>query len=312
MRKKVIIGVVTALLLSACGVVDNDRESAELSRKAFSGFKLIKSGKCDEGLSLLRLGERAGQTDALLFLAHLYDQGKCVPLNPTRAFQLGKQVADQNVGVGGFLLGFFYLNGRGVAKNEAKATDIFQETVLYMGLSASDTRRDSASTYLFKRPVPGLLKRQLDWIDDVENGNAKRQYKEAIALLSQPPVTRNRLKMAWHWLHKAAKGGDANASYRLGRAYDEGLFESSYRLRAYYYFREAAERDHVEAQIKMAKLIERGLFNEPRPLRVYYWLLRAQKNGANVAADIARLKRTFTDTDIFIVNKWWTESISSP
>jgi len=311
MRKIAFIGIVAVLLASACVNVVDDKESTKLARKAIAGFQLIENGKCEEGLPLLLAGERAGQIDALLYLAHFHDLGKCVPQNPTRAFQLAEQVNARNVGTGGFLLGFFYLNGRGVEKNEAKATNVFQEAVLYMGLFDSATRRDLALSYLFKRSVPKLLKQQLDWIDNVENGTTKRQYQEAISLLSANPSSR-RLKMAWHWLHKAAKGGETNASYRLGRAYDDGLFEDSYQHRSYLYYREAAQHNHVDAQIEMAKLHEKGLFDEPRPLRAYYWLLRAQKNGANVAEDIVRLEKTFTDPEKFVVNKWLTKDSSPP
>lgn len=311
MRKKIITGVVTALILSACGIVDNDKKPFEIALEAVAGFKLIENGKCDLGLSLLRLGEHAGQNNAPLYLAHFNAIGKCVPRNPERAFRLAAQAYDEYAGTGGFLLGYFYLNGLGVAKDQAKAAFVFREAVLYWGLLDSDFRREIASKNLFNRPVPDLLERQLDWMDEVENGPAERKYQEAIALLSPNPSP-NQLRMVKHWLRDAVIGGVANAAYRLAQYYDNGLFGAPDQFRAYYYFREAARGDHVDAQLEMAKRLEKGLFVESKPLWAYYWLRRAQKNGAKVDADTTRLEKTFTDPEKFVVNDWLTKGDPGP
>jgi len=70
-----------------------------------------------EAVEYYRQLAEKGNTEAQLILASLYDEGKCVPKNDAKAFQLRLQAAELNNGQACYLVGSALVTGDGVEKN---------------------------------------------------------------------------------------------------------------------------------------------------------------------------------------------------
>jgi len=151
-----------------------------------------------------------------------------------------------------FMLGLFYLEGRGVQQNTARATSQFKlaakqghaHAQFSLGLMYDEGRGDiiknekMAEHWLSKAAMQGLADAQYSlgliasankqdekavkwWLKAAAQKHAKAQHNLAISYLTGKGVQANRDKAA-QWFIKEAEHGDPQTQFNLGRLYSEG------------------------------------------------------------------------------------------
>lgn len=82
----------------------------------------------------------------------------------------------------------------------------------------------------------------------------------------------------------AAKAGDADAQYRLGMAFYEGIGIERHSIRAFNWWLSAATHEHGRAQAMVAFAFEVGAGVKPNLLEAAYWAMLSEHNGNETGA----------------------------
>ncbi len=126
------------------------------------------------------------------------------------------------------------------------------------------------------------------WIPLARDGNAEAQFRLGW-LYENGLGTKQNPFITAQWYRQAAAQGHSSAQYKLGRMSFLGWGMPHDDIKAAFYFLEAANKGHAKAQYSMAILFQNGL-GVPKDLRkARYWFGRAIENGFDGPYKAARV-----------------------
>jgi TPR repeat protein len=209
-----------------------------------------------EAIRWYRRAIEAGDPWSAIDLAELYYRGEDVAKDDGEVFQLFEQalrLAQQKrrtgaVGAAAVPLGVVYSDGVGVAKNPAKAVEVWR-------LAAGDGNLDG---YL-KLGVAygegeGVAKDESKAVEyyhaAAKEGLSGAAYNLAIMIYFGRGVQQNH-KVARDWFERAAEQGIPDAMYNLGVMFENGEGGTKSPVKAAEWYRKAADLGHVDAKSRL-------------------------------------------------------------
>ncbi len=266
--------------------------------------KAISESGCAEELDHLSQDIDEGEKFALLFLGDEYESGSsCLPQDAAKAAELYRIAVDNGVEAAQPLLGYLYLNGLGVPRDAAQAQYWFKRTALSQVGLPDELRLSVPKATLGRRGVPEELKKELQWVREVEEGDAARQFELALQLRDGSGLPQDR-EVAFDWARQAADKGLVEASYELAQWYISGAYGEKDAKRGLLWLEEAARADYVPAQVDLGLRFATGEEVKRNPIAAYVWLRRAQAGGADVAAALGELDTALSDDDKAVAGEW--------
>ena len=200
-------------------------------------------------------------------------------------------------------IGFFYENGLGVDKDEAKAAEQYklgadagQASSLYRlalmneeGRGVKEKNEAEALNLLYTAARGGLPAAQLA---------LGERYRAGKSGLQQDPVA------AQAWFERAAQAGDVNAQLQLGNMYERGETGAQNFKAASELYLEAAKKNSPVAMFQLADMMEKGRGMTKDYIKAYGFLLACTKMlpaddnlGKQAAEKLASLKKDMTADD---------------
>ena len=244
---------------------------------------------CDDVVRFSRDTSRLA-LDELLALGQAYDQGRCVQRDYTRAYGIYRRTAERGSPFAALRLGYLYVNGLGVERDEEKARYWFRSQALATFHQRDPMLDALLSIAFFGGPIPEMMRREVERAREEANGPPEvtmRNYRDLLAGRGVFPAR----ERALGWLYMAVEKDHPEAFYDLATRHlsGNGVFKSevSYQV----YLREAARRNHAGAQKEL------GLFylqSNPDTVRIHdalVWLLRARRNGLDVTDHVQAAER---------------------
>ena len=111
-----------------------------------------------------------------------------------------------------------------------------------------------------------------------ETGHAEAQFRLGVMYLNGLGVTKDP-QQAIYWLEKAALQGSVGGQYTLARFYLQDRSGSRDEALALQWFQRLAERGYVPAQYQLGMMYERGRGTDKDLLKARQWIQRAAENG---------------------------------
>ena len=252
-------------------------------------YESLEKGDCRTAVSLLEKKEAEGEPSALGSFGELYETGRCVDRDLARAAEYYQVAHDKGPSLVSARLGYLYLRGLGVEKDEERARKLFRQTALDMIILSPEWREGLLEAVMGERGVPPELRAELDWIQNVESGSPHDWYESALQIREEGGGDEIYEQAARKLLAKASLEDDRDAQYELGLWHLEDVAPGEPPFRALSYFSDAAEQGHHEAQKELALLHESGDLGRVRNYMAYYWLVRAREGGLKVEEELERI-----------------------
>ncbi len=180
--------------------------------------------------------------DAAMTLAKIYITGFHVPRNPPEAKHWYLKADEFGFVPASHIVGQIYENGYAGEKNLQKAVTFFKKA--------------------------GIV------------GYAPSEYELGVIYYNGGDGVAQDKKLAAEWLYQAAKRGNANALYAVGRMYDLGDTLPADPQKAVVYYKEAALKGQPDAQNALGLLFYTGEIVGKDPAIARKWFLQAAKGGS--------------------------------
>lgn len=242
---------------------------------AFYNAMDSEPAKQAEAFAVAKQAATAGNPEAALLVAIMYERGISVPENQVEALYWYQQ-ASMNP-VTGFILGTYYSEGKGLGKDIQKGKDLLQQAAdggfSYAGLNLAILQQQNGEAFL-----PELNKAK-------NEGNSKAGILLADYYLLQAndPQKMNEAREIYQYL---ANKGDRDAQLKLAFLYDRGLGGEANIERAEQLYTESAEQGQPLAQFLLGHLYQMGrIGKEPdyNAAKKWYEMAKKQYNPAAVA-----------------------------
>ncbi len=298
-----VIFVVGAVLSHPLYAQDGGGAEALQDWQAVARKAIAESG-CAEELDHLSQDIDEGNKMALLYLGRRYESGSsCLPQDAAKAAELYRIALDNGVEAAQPLLGYLYLNGLGVPRDAAQAQYWFKRTALSQVGLPDELRLSVPKVILGRRGVPEELKKELQWVREVEEGDAARQFELALQLRDGSGLPQDR-EVAFDWAAQAARKGLVEAAYELARWHISGAYGEKDIKEGLRWMERAARTDYVPAQRDLGLRLATGEEVKRNPIAAYVWLSRAQAGGADVAAALRELDTALSGDDKAVAGEW--------
>ncbi|WHN65509.1 tetratricopeptide repeat protein [Cysteiniphilum sp. QT6929] len=95
----------------------------------------------------------------------------------------------------------------------------------------------------------------------------------------------NNIDKAVDYIQYSAATGYAEAQFKLGLMYFQGLGVQSNPAVGFYWIEKAAKNDYAEAQIYLAYMYKKGIGVSTNLFKSNYWLRQARANGIDLSLD---------------------------
>jgi hypothetical protein len=162
------------------------------------------------------------------------------------AFMWFSKAAEKNNEYGLYGLAICYEEGKGVAKNEAKALEYYKKAG---NLKCAGALIDLGNHFF--AGTLGLEKSERDavlcWKQAAQLGDKLGQYKYGACYLNGIGLIQND-QQAFEWFRKSAKQGFAAAQYKLGCCFLDGIGTQQDFKAAYQWLTKAEDQGHKEAK----------------------------------------------------------------
>lgn len=159
-------------------------------------------------------------TNAQGLLASMYRQGKGVEKNTTKAIEIYKQLANNDVILAQNILGSLYKSGVDTKVNYTKAIKFFKMAA--------------------------------------KQGDAKALFQLGTLYYAGKGVTQD-INRAITFYKKSAEKGNKEAQFNLGNIYREGKNTPKDYTKAFQYYRESAKQNFTPAQFNLARMYKEGI-----------------------------------------------------
>ena len=250
--------------------------------------RALINGNCETALDLIRAAQ--GTKDALadVSMGRLREFGACVPQDVERAMELYLSAAQQELREAYPLIGYMYLKGRGTPPDPDKAKFWFRGAAISLANIPRRQRLIFLQLRMLDRTIPIELKREVDWVNALEDGDAEALFEVALRARDGNGMPRN-VRAAITWLFDASRKGFVKARYEIAQMAFSGKYDSPLLKSGMVHLFFAAEAGYVPAQVELGLRFEAGQGAKQWDYAALVWLLKAQANGADVNEAIGRI-----------------------
>jgi len=234
-----------------------------------------------EAFDMLSKAVENGQTEAMLGLAALYEQGLGVGRDHTKAFEWYKKAAEAGLPAGYYQMGMAYESGKGVTANRDEAVKAFTKAA---ELKVPEAPYKLAALALAGVPPKPDDKAALQYLKSGGLAGPKAMetlgnfYENGVGLA--PNFTE-----AFNWYKKAADSGLPEAIFRVGTCYETGLGVTANAKEAISYFQKAADLKMAPAAYKLAAIHLGGQLIPADQKKAVDYMHQAVTNGHAPAAN---------------------------
>ncbi len=247
------------------------------------GAALVEGVGCEQdavrGIKCLERAAAHGCGDAYGYLGEMYISGNFVPVNKEEGIRCLERAGECGCADAYEILGDMYAAGDAVEKNSAKAIEYY-ELARKGGSSAGESKANE-----LKRRREDFFERGLA-LEDTVPTEAFRAYAISCAMGYIPAKrklaacyeygvgTKTDRYAAYYWYENAAKDGDEEALFDLGRCFAEGIGVAfNYKKAINMLMRSSADPKIVKESIiklleRKKKKLTRGMFS--RAMRLLY------------------------------------------
>ena len=172
--------------------------------------------------------------------------------------EAAKTAAEQGYNEEQLLLGFMYVLGAGVPKDDAKAVHWFRKAAEQGNIQAHSYLSFLYANYIgFGIPEDDAKAVYLHWYRKAtEQGDAWAQYNLGLMYANGEGVPEDDAK-AMHWYRKAAEQGHASAQHFLGQMYSNGVGVPGDDIKAIHWYERAAYQGHARAMYDLGVMLFR-------------------------------------------------------
>lgn len=184
-------------------------------------------------------------------------------------------------------LGNMYFEGNGVKKDYVRAFELFKniaeqdvdpEKMLDSDISVMFSKFKLATMYEFGLEVEKDAMEAIKWYQKT----AEQGFCEALLHIGNMYMTGKGVKQddvqAFEWTKKSAEAGDALAAFNLGLMYENGRGVERDCEKAFRWYREAAWKKLLQAQFNLGICYYKGLGVEQDFKQAEHWFGKAFKN----------------------------------
>ncbi|WP_133140780.1 tetratricopeptide repeat protein [Legionella genomosp. 1] len=241
--------------------------------------------KQEQAFETARREARNGNSEAALLLGMMYDRGIAVSPNQYEALYWYQQATTNPVSA--FILGTYFTEGNGVAKDTEKGRALLQESA-DAGFSYA-----SLNLGVLKHDVGEYFLTELD--DARKQGNSKAGLLLADYFLQQANDP-EKMKQARDIYEYFAGKGDKDAQLKLAFLYDRGLGGEANSEVAAHWYTEAAEQNQPIAQFLLAQLYQMGrIGKQPDYEMAKKWYKQAQAHSPYASVALGFIYDTVDD-----------------
>ena len=218
MQIKLIIVIITIAVVSSLALLQEEKpvkqqqekqvalQQEKTDKKSADGNNWIKtvgqyisSGKCDQAVRLLtELGDKK-KTWAYGMLGDLYEKGRCVPRDLSRAYALFELEGLNGIPDIQLRLGMMDMKGQGVPRNEYRAHRRLRSGILWYSRGDPKITPVMIKGVLGTDSVPDEIKRELAWLEETKQADISVRIKWIKKMLLGDGVPKN-LELAAYWM----------------------------------------------------------------------------------------------------------------
>ena len=234
-----------------------------------------------EAFAMLNKAVENGQTEAMLGLASLYEQGLGVSRDHTKAFEWYQKAAEAGLAAGYYQVGMAYESGKGVTASRDEAIKAYTKAA---ELKVPEAPYKLAAMSMAGAPPKPDDKKALEYLKNGGLAGPKAMevlgnfYENGVGLA--PNFTE-----AFNWYKKAADSGLPEAIFRLGTCYETGLGTKANPQEAIKNFQKAADLKMAPAAYKLAAVYLAGHLTPVDHKKAIDYMNMAVNNGHAPAAN---------------------------
>lgn len=257
-------------------------------------FGELSDGQKQTILTDLRKLVEKDNSEALLELASLYEEGRIVTQNHSEAIRLYQKAAQalNNAAAAGeteamVQLGSLYVTGNGVPTNRAEGIQWYQKAVSLGSTRAMIALGNATgnATFLID-PDTGLPawinKDSLQWYQKAAESGDTEAMSELVWCSDKNPTTGQPVSL--HWARKLAEFGCPEEMLSLGGTYLlHGERVPQDYAEAMKWYRRAAEIGYKDAQYELARLYDQGVGVTADKTEAAKWYTKAAEQGVRRA-----------------------------
>lgn len=204
-----------------------------------------------------------------------------------------EQAAAADSGESFYMLGHIYQNGRGTARNDAKAVEYFQKAA---ALDHYPSQTALGDCYFRGKGVTKNRKNAISWYTSAALGDdSNGMYNLAQCLRMGHGVGRDEAE-GTIWLKASAAKGNPGAQYTLGCCYQNGVSVQQNDGIAVAMFSASALKGDINAQYELARCYTKGQGTKVNIPDAMYWYAKADRGGHRSAGGkLRKLKKKYPD-----------------
>ena len=240
---------------------------------------LIKTNKIGNYPDVIKSIEKAadqGLAAAQYNLGLMYDGGRGVQQNDTKACEWYQKAADQGFAAAQYNLGLMYDGGHGVQQDETKACEWYQKAA-DQGFAAA--QYNLGFMYDGGHGVQQDETKACEWYQKAaDQGFAAAQFQMGYMFEQGRGVQQDDTK-AIEWYQKAADQGLSEAQYKMGYMYRQGHGVQQDETKACEWYQKAADQGFAAAQFKMGDMYRQGRGVQQDETKACEWYQKAADQG---------------------------------
>jgi hypothetical protein len=285
----------------------------------FAEFDQAIEGDCKPLLSHLEKALNSGDSvrdySAKLVYAEMYDRAICVPYQPTKSFDLFKEIAKDGNPHFNLQVGWKYLFGHGVPQSNERATVYFKRYLISVAVKDPSEIIKQTEALLSKRPMPEPLVLGIHWYEKITSdkqtylafeksllqGNGK-YFDGSFFEVDKNAIYMSLLSLSFH---------DIEAAYVLYVEKAKGTFGPQHKIDGQLSLEQVARCGYVPAMLKLAEFAsstDKGLDLSAKD--TYGWYLMAEENGANVSNELEKARKNAGPYFQFSAPKNWRYKVN--
>ena len=252
---------------------------------------------CVAALDVIERAESSYSVLSFGVRAEFLETGTCLPQDTQKAANQYRKLAETNLDArAAARLGAMYLEGNGVPRDAVEAKRLFRQAAVILAIFPQEIRREIAAIYMGERGIPAPLRSELDWLEEIENGDAERQYQEALQFLDVDEPSMEEI-MALLWLGQAGDRGFPRAHYELAQEFFTDPDDPENR-EALHFLGQAAAAGYSLAQKEVGKRYAQGEGHRQSDFDAAVWLTRAGADGEDVEELLAPVRERLSARDL--------------
>ena len=234
----------------------------------------------------IRKAAEQGDAHAQFRMGHCYAEGIYTAKDDVQAAAWYRKAAEQGLEVAQYVLGGCYAEGKGVAKDFVQAVKWWRKAdeqgagmaTYYLGCcyaNGEGVARDLVEAYAYLIQVKwGEARRKLATLE------MEMTPEQIVAGQKRSKGLQNEIATK---IRMAADQGDADAQYRMGHCYAEGIYTAKDDVQAAAWYRKAAEQGLEVAQYVLGGCYAEGKGVAKDFVQAVKWWRKADEQGAGMA-----------------------------